>query len=231
MATLRELVYDLQNLKSAGRKSDDSLLSDRQVAFIINSYRLVILKQDLQKGRRLNQETVQNLGNVKVKKVNPADCGCEIANCHLYKVESTLPKTLEVDGDLKLTFVGSIHGKSFQKTSFQRLPYDLYSKYTAGMNKWFKIGEELYIVSANATLGKTINVQGIFEDPLKASEYRTCLCENDETCTDGWDSEYPLPLTMWDTVKKLIMDAELKFMDSQVNDSLNNSKDESSPSI
>lgn len=220
MATLSYLLYDIQNLKSAGRQSDDNLLEDKQVVFHIGHYRANLAKQKLDKGEPINPVLIQDLGEVKIKKVDSKECNCDIKGCSLYKVESTIPKVLY------LSYVGSVGGKAFEKTTYNDIHYMQFNKYTSKADRWFMIGEDLYVSSPNHNLGKRIKIQGIFEDPQVANSYATCDCVVSETCYEDFEFEYPLPITMWDTVKKMIVDLELRFLSTRSTDNTNNGVDD-----
>jgi hypothetical protein len=220
MATLLSLVYDLQNLAQRGRQTDDTNLSDAQVAFHISHYRATLVKQKIDKREELSSILTQNLGKVKIKKVVAAECNCDIIGCSLYKVETTLPKSVY------LSYVGSTGGKAFEKTTYNDIYYMQFNKYTAKADRWFMIGEDLYVSSPNHNLGKHINIQGIFEDPQVANTYITCECDNGSECYIGLDFEYPMPTTMWDAVKKFIIDLELRFMLNRPVDNTNNGVDD-----
>lgn len=228
--TLTEIIYNIRNLKAGGRASDDSHLSDRNYAFIINYYRTLLIKQDLQKGRHVNSQLVQNLGKVKIKKVDPKECNCDIKGCSLYKVETPLPKAIEVDGIPQFPFVGTTTGKPFQRTTYHGLHFSQHSPYTGRMEKWFSLDDDIYIASPNHNLGKHAGIHILAEDPQAANKYKTCECDNNEECYVGMDFEYPMPMAMLDTLYKMMMDTELRFSDQHLSDNTNNGKDDVQPS-
>lgn len=225
MATLNQIIYNISNLKAKGNISDDSSISPRQWAFIIAYYRNVLIRQSLQKGYKISDNILQDLGKVKVKKVTGEEC-CDIKGCHIYKVESPLPKAIDLNGVQQITYLGTEKGRAFQKTTYSAVKYDSVAKYTGKMDKWFQIGEDTYISSPSATLGKYVNVKGVFEDPKIANEYKTCDCDNDLECHKGYDFEYPMSTHLIDAMNKLIMDAELRLFMTQQADKTNNSTDD-----
>lgn len=226
MPLFSEIIFDIKNLRNNGRTAQSTTLSERQIAFHINHYRASLIRQSIQKGYKINQSITQNLGKVKIKRAEPGECSCDIRGCNIYKVQLTVPKAVEVDGDLLFTFIGTTGGRAFQRTSFERLPHDFNAKYTGKMDKWFMLGDDLYIASPSATLGSHINIHLVAEDPKKANEYKTCSCDNGVACYTGFDFDYPISITMLDTLKKMIMDGELRFMDMHKQDNTNNSEDD-----
>lgn len=184
---------------------------------MINGYRSTLLNQKL---ANPDPQVIQNLGKVKVKKVDSKECGCDVKGCAVYKAELNLPK------HLKLTFVGSTQGDPYEAASYQSIKYLQYSKYTGKAARWFVLDEALYIIAPNFNLGKHVNVQGIFEDPKAANEFKTCECDNGDVCYTGYDFEYPMPAAMLDTLKKLMMDSEFRFAEAHKSDQVNNGRDD-----
>ena len=225
MATLNQIIFNLKNLRRAGRVSDDDSISDRQWAFIVNYYRAKLVKQDAQKNRLISGNIVQNLGQVTLITADKNEC-CEIGDCIL-RIETPLPAAVDTDQYPLITYVGLLNGtKSFQRTTYERAVYDQHAKYTGKQPKWYQLGKYIYIVNPPSKALKYINIQGVFEQPEQAVKYRTCDCPgNNETCYTGFDFEYPLPIDKLDTVYKMIMEAEAKFANILPQDKSNDTND------
>jgi hypothetical protein len=73
-----------------------------------------------------------------------------------------------------------------------------------------------------------INIQGIFEDPIRAESFRTCDCDNTDDCIDedSLDFEYKMPLHYVDTIVKMVAQTELSILTSMPMDISNDSADQ-----
>jgi hypothetical protein len=225
MATLNQIIFNLRNLRRAGRLSDDDAISDRQWAFIVNYYRARLIKQDIQKSRLISGNIVQNLGQVTLIEADKNEC-CDIMDCVL-RIELPIPSAVDTDQYPLITYVGLLNGtKSFQRTTYERAIYDQHATYTGKQPKWYQSGRFIYIINPPSKALKYINIQGVFEDPAAAIKYRTCDCPgNNESCYTGFDFEYPLPIDKIDTINKMIMEAEAKFANILPQDKSNDTND------
>lgn len=219
---LSEIVYNIKNLLSGGIGSDDEVISDSQLVFIINYYRAKLLKQDLDKGKNSLDSYVQNLGKVDLIKADVNEC-CDIDACTL-RTKDRLPKTVDSSQGSKFTFVGLLNHKPFQKYEFGAIYWSNANKWTGFDTKWYMQNNHIYIVNPSSPLLKYINIQGVFEKPEEAVKYRTCDCEsNEEECVDTLDIEYPIPAHHIDTIVKLIASTELTILTSIPTDTTNDS--------
>jgi hypothetical protein len=221
-----ELIYNIKNLLSGGKQSDDQFISDRQLAFIINYYRAKLFKEDEQKGRFNKELYIQNLGKVTLIKADKNECTCEIDSCIL-RTEFKIPIPLETKGGINITFVGLLNGKPFTKTYHNVLPWKRASKYTGKLPKYYYQNGYIYIIDPPTSMMTYINIQGIFEVPEKAINFRTCDCpQNNEDCFSSFDYDYPLPQHHVDTVVKLISQTEIRLLMAIPTSTTNNSMDQ-----
>lgn len=227
MATLNEIIFNIKNIVSRGRQSDDFLLSDRQVAFQVNYYRAKLLKQDLERGGNSggNSATnIQNLGKVSLIKSDINNC-CNTETCIL-RTELKIPDVLDSKTGEFITFVGTIdHLQPFQKTSSQYEIWNKFSQFTSKNPRWYILDNYIYIVNPPTTALKYINIQGIFNDPTEAIKFRTCDCPGNElNCSDGFDEPYPLDTDKIDIITKLILQTEFNVLIQSQEDSKNDTR-------
>lgn len=227
MATLKEIVTHVANMRKNWRRTDDDSVSDREYAFIINYYRAKLLRQDANTGRFITGNLTQDLGLVEMIQTDVHDCG---KNHCIIRTKNQVPKPIDTATVNLYTFVGPVNGeKEWQRTTFNRVKYDLRSRYTALETKWYEKGEYIYIVNPPSNALKYINIQGVFEDPIKAREAHNCPGESCNCgCFEGFNFEYPLSVTMLDTIIKMMYDAEIRFGNMIAPDTENNSKDDTS---
>jgi len=220
-----ELIYNIKNLKAGGIQSDDENLSDRQLYFILNYYRAKLVRQENARHNTVQREHLQDLGKVALITADPHECECPVGACIL-RTELPIPKSLSRAGkDHGITFVGMYGGMSWQEQTWQSAPWSTYAKYTGGKTKWFIKGDYYYILNPPSTMLSHMNIQGQFEDPKEAMEFRTCDCDNGESCIEGFDFEYPIPMFLVDTLMKLVMDNELRWSALFPGDTTNDSLD------
>ena len=217
-----ELIYNVKNLMSGGITSDDLNIRDKQIAFWINYYRAKLLKQAQDK-RDLNFELYkQNLGSVDVDLFDKNEC-CEIDDCIL-RTKIKIPSPLETGGGLNITFVGLLDGTPFNKEYHNSVMWSSASKCTSKTPTWYYQGGYIYIVNHPQNL-KYINIQGVFENPLEANNFRTCDCDDLEDCFDDYDFQYPFPEHKVDTLVKMIAESELRILTGLPKDNTNDSQD------
>ncbi len=227
MALLSQIIYNFSNLRKGGIQSQSSNLSDRQIEFIVGYYRALLIKRDKDAGKYLTGNLVQNLGKVEVQKADKNEC-CEIDGDCIVRTKLPVPRAIDTNTQNLITYVGLLDGsESFQRTTYQKAVYDQYAKYTGDLPKWYMNGDYIYIVNPPGKILKYINIQGIFEDPSAANEFKTCDCaENGLDCYKGQEYEYPLSTAMLDSIYKMMMASEAKFAMILPQDTTNDSKDD-----
>jgi hypothetical protein len=228
MSTFAEVIYTVKNLPRAGNgDSRSNSYTDRQLAFIINYYRALLVKQYKDKGRYISPNYVQSLGKVEVQKASKHEC-CDLDNdigdC-IYRIVNPLPRPIDTNVLNLITYVGTVDGlKSWQRTTFNKVQFDKYAKYTANTVKWYELNNYIYIVANGIKNLKYINIQGIFEDPLAANNYKDCGCEG-EDCFKGYNFDYPMNSSDIPTIVKMIASTEYSMSGLLPKDERNDSKD------
>jgi hypothetical protein len=221
-----QLIYNIKNLRAGGVQSDDTKLSDRQVFFIINYYRAKLIRQEYGNHKVIGREDVQDLGKVELINVDPHECGCPTGSCIL-RTKEKIPRSLRLQGeDHGFTFVGMYAGQAWQETTWNAAPWTTYAKYTGNDTKWFIKGRYLYILNPRDIRMNQMNIQGLFDDPQEAEQFRTCSCDNGETCNRGFDFDYPISADKVDTLMKMMMQSEINWTTLIPEDISNNSLDD-----
>ena len=230
MAKLSEILSTIKNLPRGGQgDSEDNAYTDRQLIFIINYYRAKLIEQDINKGKYLTQFYTQTLGKVRLIKSSRIDCGlpdCDI-NDSILRIENSLPKVIDTNDKNLLTYVGSIDGSNhYQRTTFQKVKFDKFAKFTGNKTKYYELNDYIYIINPDSKNLKYITINGVFEDPLKANEFKINNCDSNDTCFDPFEMEYPLGLKYLDTIYKLMLNTEYRFNNILKFDTNNNSQDD-----
>lgn len=229
MAKLSEILFTIKNLPRGGQGDfDDNAYSDRQLIFIINYYRAKLIQQDINKGKYLTQYYNQTLGKVRLIQASKTSCNlpdCDIGDSIL-RTENSLPKAIDTNDKNLLTYVGAFDGsKPFQRTTFQKVNFDKYAKYTGDKTKYYELDNYLYIVNPPSKNLKYIAITGVFENPLEVNEFKINTCDEDNDCFDPFNIEYPLGIGYLDTIYKLIIATEFRFNNILKFDTVNDSQD------
>lgn len=224
---LSKIIYNIKNLIAGGIQSDDINISDEQVAHIINYYRAKLIKQEQEKSKFVKDLFIQNLGKIDIDTFDANQC-CTIENCKL-RTKIKIPKPLESNIGLNLSFVGLLNGTPFQKYNTNSAYWKQFNKYTSKSPGYYYQDGYIYLVNVPNIMLDFINIQGVFEDPVEAENFRTCDCPgNEEQCSENnYDFEYPLPNHLEDTLVKMILEVEFNVMLNKT-DTSNNSLNETS---
>lgn len=199
MTTYRQLIYIvLDELKIS---TDDSYFTEDHIAFLLNKYRSLLLKQlykDVKKEiPESNFQTIcLDLKEVPAIPEIPCEGGSYLRSTEKIPNMMTIAKpkiTTENQFQTDITLV-----------SKDRFKY-------VGNNKWLQniiystLGSDnyLYLKSSNPQYLylEKVQVSGVFEDPEQATELR---CDKDEVC-DPWDSNFPLEEGLIPQLIKLII--------------------------
>jgi hypothetical protein len=220
MASFNEIAYNILNIYRAGGTGNDEVIQPSQIIFMVNYYRSILIKKELDKKKQLDKNLTQDLGCVPVIKVDRAEC-CHIkSDCVVYRTEKPLPK-LAIGNEEMFVYVGGAD----KHTPFNLInkPYANWVKHSKYFNKGifvYYMNGHLYIEGYPHDLA-FINVIGIFDNPVEAQEYVEC---HNTDCLKGYDAEYPIPAYMLKSATELIMRTELSFMVKREVDVTNNFK-------
>jgi len=211
---------------AGGIESDDENLSNAQVAFMVGYYRAKLLRQDRLKGRMNRELDIDNLGRVPLIEADNNEC-CETDACIL-RTEFKVPKPLETYDSLNITFVGSLTGQPYDKENHNSVFWTKAAKYTGKSPRWYYQNGYIYIVNPPTTMLSYVNIQGIFEDPMVAEQFRTCDCPNGDECIDedSLDFEYAMPLHYVDLIVKMVAETELRILTAMPTDISNDGLDQ-----
>lgn len=208
MSLLSEIIFSIKNIKSGGITSDDSKLSDENYADIIAYYRSKLIRQEIDRGGRLDPLIIQSLskGNgLEVERVK-FNRGEPLSGVTVFRTKDKIPRAIATSKNNLVTFVGNnLLGKAFQRTTPYKVQLDVTRTITGLVPKWFEFDERIYVITKDSLTN--IVVQLVAENPLKIFEFNNQL-----NPYSPFDIEYPMSDTMRDSLYKLIADAEYKIL-------------------
>lgn len=219
--TLKEIVYNIQNLLSKGHQTDDNKLSDRQVAFIVDYMRAYLLKQDREKDKHYDRDIFQNLSPIKMTPVPETD-NCFLNNdCVVLKSNIKLPKYI------KLLSVKTLKGVPIEKSNWSRVYWNQYEKFTSNRVVYFIKDGYLYVTNLKGIV--FVQMFGLFENPTTVLINNKYLCDQCPDCgdcgncpEDYLDMEYPISSELLHRMIGLLKNNELNILLSVPQDTLNN---------
>ena len=187
MITLNKLLYDIKNIAYGGTQSDDTPISDRQVAYWINQLRAQFVSQALNKRLSIPDAFVQFIECIPLECVDKVECCNGSSEEFWLRSTQKIPATIQRNGKNTVTAVySSDQNKGFSETTYYRQRTNKYNTYTAHKPRWFFKDNYLYIT--NDKLMDEVSLAGVFEDPTEVSEFKKC----DGSLCFTWDMPYPV---------------------------------------
>ncbi len=208
MSSFKSYIYDFQNLKEGGVQTITNSLSDRQVAYLINSYRAKLIDQRIVDKVKIPTVYQQDLSSGKVPVITSTEAD--------YITKDVIPTPI------RLNYIGSTNRKTpYQITDPGKNVWEKESKLTGCLPKYYFRQGKIYLLNHKDSTRNFITVQGIFEDPQAAEHYNKLYNPFEE-----YDFEYPIQIKDRDVIFKMILDSELRFLSTMKLDTSNNTKDD-----
>lgn len=212
MSTIRELVYNLRGLVKDS-KSDDIDLSDRQYEYIINYLREKVVVQQLQKGRSVSSNLIQDLGQVKLELIDAGEGYIE-TDKYILKTSRAIPQPIEGNQMDLFTYIGGLDKSSpIPFKAKARAPWRKYTKYQSKIPMAYFLNQHIYIQDTDNLL-ENINIEGVFSNPREAFNF--VYPDKD------FDNErYPISGKLIDQINSLFKNQELSVFLQIVEDNTN----------
>lgn len=219
MSTFREIIYMI--LDEMKISTDDSYFTEDHIMYLINKYRVLILKQrysDIKKQiPESNYQTIcLDLIEVPAISGEPCEGGSYLRSKEKvpFLMQIGVPKIYPID-----YYQGGI-----TYVSRERMRYIGYNKYLQNII-YCSLGPDnyLYFKSNNPQYLylEKVKLTGIFEDSINASQLQ---CSNDKEC-DILDRTFPLEDSLIPIVIELVV-KELLAANYRPKDDINDAKDE-----
>lgn len=221
MATYRQLVYMcIDELKLV---SDDSLYTEEHFIFMLDKYRIFLLKQKYQDIKKempeSNYQTIcLNLEETMTFDGEPCSAGAYLRSIEEVPDISTVGKQKVSSMDFFRGNITYINNERFKYVGNNpRLATQVYSTIAPDSH--------LYIKSANpqAYYLEQVKLTGVFEDSEKAAELE---CDSDDKC-DVMDKEFPIEGSLIPLLIELVV-KELGGIVYRPKDFINNASDDMS---
>ena len=249
---IKEIIQRVQSLYSKGVQSDDSRLPSRHIYSKLLTSRAKLITQKLNKRQPISQWVYQTLDCVELVETLPYECPClPPVGCKILKTKHPLPQPLMgmMNGH-SLESVTSLEGSiTFSETTWKNKKYTAGSKYTANKPDYYFRNNYLYVTTKGSP--KVIAITGLFNDPIEADKYPS-ICgstpckdpiivdgrtvdptlfpsDNCPECMGPLDKEFPIDLSMVDTIIELAANELINVFNQSKEDITNNSIDSPLP--
>lgn len=223
--TLNTIITDILNILRQSNVADTETISKRRIEDKIHQIRSLLLKRDLDKNKRPNPDYIQEIGNLKLERVELSgddltSYGVETGT-NIYRTALEIPKTLDLNHESGFMYIGTPTGEEIQFIPEGRSRWQRYKKYTPKDKLAFLRNGRLYIINQQAI--QFITVRGIFEVPSEVFRFVNPI--TDQPYFD-YDSKYPIPINMLPDLKNLVIQSEFKVelstKSDETNDLVNN---------
>jgi len=208
--TLRTITTDLLHIIRAANISSSEPISLRQLEDWVHQYRSILLKRDLDKGKKPNPDYIQEIGNVRLEKVDLSGddlttLGVE-SGSFIYRTTLEIPKTIDLNFTSGFTYIGTPTGNTIQLVPEGRVEWQKYKKYTGATKLCFLRNGHIYVVNSEAL--EFITIRGIFEIPSEVGRFVNPITDQPYF---NLDSKYPIPNNLIPALKDMIVQKELKI--------------------
>lgn len=207
--TLNNLIDNIIQIARNNNVTESEHLSRYQVQLWINYYRAYMVKQWIDKEKRLDnidEMFIQTIEPIHLDKVETAPGKI------VYVGDKELPKLIKFNKRVGIVAVRDMYGNIIQLGDYTKAKLQKYRKATcADYIAWVK-NSKIYVEGDSDQLER-ISVDVISEDPTDLGN-----CWNP-------DDEYPIPAAMIPTIIQLILQNELRIQVAMPSDTTNDSAD------
>ena len=207
--TLSNIIDNIIQIARNNNVTESEHLSRHQVELWINYYRAYMVKQWIDKEKRLDnidEMFIQTIEPIHLDKVETAPGKI------VYVGDKELPKLIKFNKRVGIVAVRDMYGNIIQLGDYTKAKLQKYRKATcADYIAWVK-NSKIYVEGDSDQL-EWISVDVISEDPTDLGN-----CWNP-------DDEYPIPAAMIPTIIQLILQNELRIQVAMPSDTTNDSAD------
>lgn len=218
--TLNTITFDLLDIIRRSNIADTETISKRRLEDKIHQIRALLLKRDLDKGKKPNPDYIQEIGNVELESVELV--GEDITSygiptgVNIYRTSLTLPKTIDLNYSSGFTYIGTPTGEEIQFIPEGRSKWQRYKKYTNKDKMAFLKNGYLYIINSKAL--RFVTIRGVFEIPTEVGRFVNPITDQPYF---SYDTKYPIPINMLSELKNTVLQSEFKFELSASTDTVN----------
>lgn len=205
--TLNQLVDNILLIARNNNIAESEHLSRAQIETWIIGYRAMLIKQDIDKGRDINELYLTTIEPIHLDREET------VPGYFTYVGDKELPKLIDFNYRPGVINVRDMFGNVIQIGSRTKAKLQKYRKATCkDYIAWVK-NNRIYVDGDSNQL-EYISVDVIAEDPTELN-----------ACFDP-DNEFPIPSAMIPTITQMILERELRFMITMPSDDTNDAHDD-----
>lgn len=205
--TLNQLVDNILLITRNNNIAESEHLSRIQIEKWIIGYRAMLIKQDIDKGRDINELYLTTIEPIHLDREET------VPGYFTYVGDKELPKLIDFNYRPGVINVRDMFGNIIQIGSRTKAKLQKYRKATCkDYIAWVK-NNRIYVDGDSNQL-EYISVDVIAEDPTELN-----------ACFDP-DNEFPIPSAMIPTITQMILERELRFMITMPSDDTNDAHDD-----
>lgn len=205
--TLNQLVDNILLIARNNNIAESEHLSRIQIEKWIIGYRAMLIKQDIDKGRDINELYLTTIEPIHLDREET------VPGYFTYVGDKELPKLIDFNYRPGVINVRDMFGNIIQIGSRAKAKLQKYRKATCkDYIAWVK-NNRIYVDGDSNQL-EYISVDVIAEDPTELN-----------ACFDP-DNEFPIPSAMIPTITQMILERELRFMITMPSDDTNDAHDD-----
>ena len=205
--TLNQLVDNILLIARNNNITESEHLSRIQIEKWIIGYRAMLIKQDIDKGRDINELYLTTIEPIHLDREET------VPGYFTYVGDKELPKLIDFNYRPGVINVRDMFGNIIQIGSRTKAKLQKYRKATCkDYIAWVK-NNRIYVDGDSNQL-EYISVDVIAEDPTELN-----------ACFDP-DNEFPIPSAMIPTITQMILERELRFMITMPSDDTNDAHDD-----
>ena len=205
--TLNQLVDNILLIARNNNIAESEHLSRIQIEKWIIGYRAMLIKQDIDKGRDINELYLTTIEPIHLDREET------VPGYFTYVGDKELPKLIDFNYKPGVINVRDMFGNIIQIGSRTKAKLQKYRKATCkDYIAWVK-NNRIYVDGDSNQL-EYISVDVIAEDPTELN-----------ACFDP-DNEFPIPSAMIPTITQMILERELRFMITMPSDDTNDAHDD-----
>ena len=205
--TLNQLIDNILLIARNNNIAESEHLSRIQIEKWIIGYRAMLIKQDIDKGRDINELYLTTIEPIHLDREET------VPGYFTYVGDKELPKLIDFNYRPGVINVRDMFGNIIQIGSRTKAKLQKYRKATCkDYIAWVK-NNRIYVDGDSNQL-EYISVDVIAEDPTELN-----------ACFDP-DNEFPIPSAMIPTITQMILERELRFMITMPSDDTNDAHDD-----
>lgn len=196
--SLNNIIDDLLLEARSNNIAESESLSRIQVEQWIIQYRSMLLKQDVDKGKEINPDYIQEIVNIPI--TDKYDNGSYIAVGNVWVGRTTLeiPNGIDFNFEYPILNIYDSYDNMIQMMSEKRAKMQFTRRYTSNNSVAYKKDKRIYVVGQGDV--DKVTIRGVFENPL------------DSLLGLNADARYPIPANMVGPLKELIMTKEMNIV-------------------